>query len=233
MVAAAILFGLSPSAPHGFLPINRRECRRAVFHQFLHYPEIILMRSFGALFLGTCLVCASPWLVQANQDHEHDAHAEVDLPKLGIAVIQPTAGNKVRGTLRLMQQGDDLKITGKVRNLTPGEHGFHIHEYGDSRAADGTSAGGHFNPFGHDHGAPGEKSHVGDLGNITANAEGVAEIDVVSKGTALHFVLGRSFVVHAGADDLKSQPSGDAGPRVGVGVIGVGNPDFKPAAKAK
>ncbi len=159
--------------------------------------------------------------------HKKGEHAEVELPKAGIAVMKPTKGNKVRGTLRLMQKGKDLSITGMIRNLTPGAHGFHIHEYGDMRSTDGTAAGGHFNPYGTEHGAPAEKSHVGDLGNIMANADGVAKVDTVSKGTALHFVLGRSFVVHAGKDDLESQPSGAAGPRVAVGVIGVANPEFK------
>lgn len=189
------------------------------------------MRLMSSMVFCLSLLIATPCLVQAQQDdHGHGEHA-VDLPKVGIAVLVPTAGNKVRGMLKLVQQGEDVKITGKVRNLTPGEHGFHIHEYGDLRASDGTSAGGHFNPFGHEHGAPGEMSHVGDFGNITANAEGVADVNVVAKGNALHFLLGRSFVVHAGRDDLKSQPSGDAGPRVAVGVIGVGNPDFKPGKK--
>jgi superoxide dismutase, Cu-Zn family len=191
------------------------------------------MRLFSTMFLGACLLLASPWLLQAKQDDHGDGdHGhEVDLPKVGVAMLLPTATNKVRGTLKLVQQGDDLKITGKINNLTPGEHGFHIHEFGDRRAADGTSAGGHFNPFGHEHGAPGEMSHVGDFGNIVANEEGVAIVNVVAKNTALHFVLGRSFVVHAGVDDLKSQPAGNAGPRVAVGVIGVGNPDFKPSKK--
>jgi Cu-Zn family superoxide dismutase len=160
---------------------------------------------------------------------QHDQHAtgeEVDLPELGVAVLRPTAGNKVRGTLRLIPQGKDLKIVGRVRNLTPGRHGFHIHEFGDPRGRQGKSAGGHFAPYGHEHGAPGERSHVGDLGNIVANERGVANVEVVSEDTMLHFVLGRAFVVHAGEDDLTSQPSGDAGARVAVGVIGVGNPDF-------
>ena len=71
-------------------------------------------------------------------------------------------------------------------------------------------------------------SHAGDLGNITANQQGVAKVDVSTDDTKLHFVLGRAFVVHGGADDLQSQPSGSAGPRVAVGVIGIGNRDFQP-----
>lgn len=182
------------------------------------------MHLLCTLLVGTALTLGSGLALAADEHHEH-AH-KLEMPKLGIAVMVPTEGNKTRGTLRLTQIGKDLKITGKIRNLTPGEHGFHIHEFGDRRSKDGTSAGGHFNPHGHEHGAPGEKSHVGDLGNITADQEGVATIDVVAKDTPLHFVLGRAFVVHAGKDDLKSQPSGDAGARVATGIIGVGNPEF-------
>ena len=197
------------------------------------------MRNPWTATLICCCVLALPLTAvatvhpapQADDHGSHDHAHEAELPSMGVAVLVPTAGNKTRGMLKLTQQGDDLKITGKIRNLTPGEHGFHIHEYGDMRGNDGTAAGGHFNPGGHEHGAPGTMSHVGDLGNIMANEEGVATVNVVSKGTKLHFVLGRSFVVHAGKDDLKSQPSGAAGPRVATGVIGVGNPDFKMAPK--
>lgn len=182
------------------------------------------MRLLCTLLVGTALALGSG-LAQAADDHGKHAH-EVEMPKHGITVLVPTEGNKTRGMLRLTQVGKDLKITGKVRNLAPGEHGFHIHEFGDQRGKDGSAAGGHFNPHGHEHGAPGETSHVGDLGNITADQQGVATVDVVAKDTPLHFVLGRAFVVHAGKDDLKSQPSGDAGARVATGVIGVANPEF-------
>ena len=168
------------------------------------------------------LVALAAWFVapvaNAEDKHSHD-HAHAELPTLGVCVLMPTKDNKARGTLRLVQKGDELVITGKVRNLTPGEHGFHIHEFGDRRAADATSAGGHFN------------SHAGDLGNILADDQGVATVNVTTKDTALHFILGRSFVVHAGKDDLKSQPSGDAGPRVAVGIVGIGNESFKGTAK--
>lgn len=191
------------------------------------------MRLLSSAILASCLVFPLPGLLSAKPDHHKDTKQEPAMPKMGIAILNPTKGNKARGMLKLVQQGEDLKITGKVRNLSPGKHGFHIHMFGDLRAADGTSAGGHFDPFGHEHGAPNEKSHLGDLGNITANEQGVAEVDIVSKNTVLPFVLGRSFVVHAGQDDLKSQPSGDSGPRVAVGVIGVGNPDYKSGSKKK
>ena len=69
-------------------------------------------------------------LVAQAQDATHE-HESAQLPKLGVAVITPTKGNKVRGVLRLVQKGDEIKITGRVTQLAPGEHGFHIHEFGD------------------------------------------------------------------------------------------------------
>jgi len=173
--------------------------------------------------LVAMILTASP---AAADEHTHGVD---NLPTYGIAVIKPTKGNKVRGVLRLMQTEDALRITGQIRNLEPGEHGFHVHEYGDLRGTDGKATGGHFNPQGHDHGAPGASSHAGDLGNITANDDGVAKVDITTKDTKLHFVLGRAFVVHGGKDDLQSQPSGAAGPRVGTGVIGIGNPEYRMA----
>ncbi|MGB7329625.1 MAG: superoxide dismutase family protein [Rubripirellula sp.] len=187
--------------------------------------------SFAAAFAVAAMMM-QPSFAQETKAHDHEhAGAHAAMPTLGVAVVLPTAGGKVRGTLRLAQKGENLHVTGKIRNLSPGEHGFHIHEFGDMRnMKDGTSAGGHFNPSGVPHGSPGH-GHVGDLGNVTADAEGVATIDITVEHTMLHFILGRTFVVHEGKDDLTSQPSGAAGPRVGVGIIGVGNPDFKPAGK--
>lgn len=189
------------------------------------------MRFFSAavasVVLAGLMLCPTAAQAQQNQNSDDSHQHEVDTPQFGVARLIPTQGNKVHGTLLLVQRDNQLRIVGRVRNLEPGEHGFHVHQYGDLRAPDGTSAGGHFDPEGHQHGAPGAESHAGDFGNITANEQGIAEVDMTSEHTKLHYILGRSFVVHGGKDDLKSQPSGDAGPRVAVGVIGIGNPDFK------
>lgn len=150
-------------------------------------------------------------------DHGHD-----EAPKVAVSVLMPTKGNEVHGTLVLTQQDNHVAVVGKVTGLTPGRHGFHIHEFGDLRAADGISAGGHYNPDGSKHGGPHDKNrHAGDLGNISADANGEAIVNVRADGLKLHFVIGRSLVVHAGPDDLESQPAGDSGPRVAVGVIGI------------
>jgi superoxide dismutase, Cu-Zn family len=150
--------------------------------------------------------------------------AEPQPPTEGVAVVMPTKGQKAHGVIVIKQEGDLVRITGSVSGLTPGKHGFHIHEYGDLRGGDGMAAGAHFSPKGHEHGGPDDaEHHAGDLGNITANADGVATVNVSSKDLELHFIVGRAVVVHEKADDLKSQPAGDAGARIAVGVIGFAN----------
>jgi Cu-Zn family superoxide dismutase len=180
----------------------------------------------SAFALAALLIALSVALqpTASNAQEATEGHREaVDLPKQAVAVLASTSGSDTRGIIMFDQKDDHLHITGKVINLEPGKHGFHIHEYGDLTKADGTSAGGHYAPEGHEHGAPGKSSHAGDLGNITANEQGTAMIDLKAKDLKLHLILGRAVVVHAGEDDLTSQPSGAAGPRVGVGVIGIAN----------
>lgn len=142
-----------------------------------------------------------------------------------VSVLHPTEGNKVHGTVWFKQTDEGVQVTAKVEGLTPGKHGFHIHQFGDATAPDGTSAGGHFNPMKADHAGPmTEMRHAGDLGNLVADDEGVATYEWTDPDLKFHgptSFIGRGVVVHAGEDDLKSQPTGAAGARVAVGVIGV------------
>ncbi len=121
-----------------------------------------------------------------------------------------------------------MRVHGRMTGLTPGEHGFHVHEWGDlSDEAKGESAGSHFDPHGMPHGHPSDaKRHAGDLGNVLADASGVATVDVFDRLLRLEgpdSIVGRSVVVHVGPDKF-TQPVGDAGGRVAVGVIGVAKP---------
>lgn len=142
-----------------------------------------------------------------------------------VCILDPTEGNTASGKVTFTRVKNGIRVEGKVTGLTPGKHGFHVHEYGDLSKADGTSLGGHFNPTHQPHSGPDMSSrHIGDLGNIVANAEGVAEFDFVDplmRFMGPESILGRGLVVHAGEDDLESQPTGAAGARVAVGVIGV------------
>ena len=169
-------------------------------------------------------------------DHAHHGMHEPAPPREAVCVLMPTQGNQASGVLVLTQFKGYVQITGSIKGLTPGAHGFHVHQYGDLRAPDGASAGAHFDPGGgHKHGGPESKErHIGDLGNVQADNEGVAKVNVKGEGLQLHFIVGRSLVVHAEEDDLKTQPSGNSGPRVGVGVIGIAEapkPTIKTGAK--
>jgi superoxide dismutase, Cu-Zn family len=154
-------------------------------------------------------------------------------PEKAVAVLISTGDSGVTGTVYFTKAGDSVHVTGKVTGLKPGEHGFHVHQFGDvTGSKDGLTTGGHFNPEGKDHGKPEDKvRHVGDLGNIKADDKGVAEIDIKDSLLELsgpHSILGRGLVVHANADKFV-QPTGDAGGRVAVGVIGIA--EVKPVPK--
>jgi Cu-Zn family superoxide dismutase len=145
-----------------------------------------------------------------------------------VAVLHPTEGNNVHGVVTFVKAGDKVKVTVHIEGLTPGKHGFHIHEFGDCSSKDGSAAGGHFNPATAPHGAPeAAQRHTGDLGNIEANKEGVAHVeftDSMMKFDGPHSILGRGVIVHTNPDDLKTQPTGNAGGRQACGVIGVAKP---------
>lgn len=139
-----------------------------------------------------------------------------------IAVLSPTANNNVTGTVTFTEAGDGVKVVAEVRGLSPGKHGFHIHEFGDCSSPDASSAGSHYNPTSDPHaGHDADKRHMGDLGNIEADASGTARLEVTDKKIKLASVIGKAVIVHEKADDLKTQPTGDAGGRVACGVIGV------------
>ena len=146
-------------------------------------------------------------------------------PLKAIAVLHPTAGNKVSGTVTFTEVADGVQVHADLTGLTPGNHGFHVHEFGDCSAADASSAGAHFNPTSKPHAGPDAlERHVGDMGNVEADASGKATLEYVDHQISLtndqQSAIGRSVVVHAKADDLKSQPAGDSGARIACGVIG-------------
>ncbi len=143
-----------------------------------------------------------------------------------VAVLKATKmGGEASGEVTFSRAEGGIRVVAEVRGLTPGVHGFHIHEFGDVSSPDAMSAGGHFNPDKAEHAGPhAAKRHVGDLGNLEANAKGVAKIDMIDPTlsfTGPHSILGRGVIVHEKADDLKTQPTGNAGGRVAAGVIGV------------
>jgi Cu-Zn family superoxide dismutase len=143
-----------------------------------------------------------------------------------VAVMRPTQGNDARGVIYFAQENGQVTIEGRIEGLEPGStHGFHIHEYGDTTAADGTAAGGHYNPEGHKHGLPPDQPrHAGDLGNITADDNGVASfkktVANISIAGVKNPIIGRGVIVHGKRDD-GGQPTGNAGARIAQGVVGM------------
>jgi Cu-Zn family superoxide dismutase len=145
-----------------------------------------------------------------------------------VANLASTKGNSASGTVTFEQHGGKVRVSGTVTGLKPGaEHGFHVHEKGDCSSGDGMSAGGHFNPLGKGHGhMSGVGKHAGDLPNLRADAYGVATFSVETDGITVDSgatgIVGKGLIVHRDPDDYKSQPVGNAGPRLACAVIAKG-----------
>ncbi len=160
----------------------------------------------------------------------------------GVAVIAPNP-NSVSGVVHFIDEGKMLHIDYDLQGLSDGEHGFHIHEYGD--LTDGCeSACSHFNPYGTTHGSLDSKvRHLGDLGNISSKngvAKGRISTDTLSLNMRkINCIVGRMIIVHADRDDLgkggdeESLKTGNAGKRLGCGVIGLAEPPKNMTKKAE
>lgn len=141
------------------------------------------------------------------------------------AQMSPTEGSEVAGTVEISESADAIVLDVMLTGLTPGRHGFHVHEYGDCSAPDASSAGDHYNPSGTAHGAPDSGAgarHAGDLGNVEADASGVVEArieDSLLEMEGERGVVGHAIIVHSGEDDLASQPSGESGDPLACGVV--------------
>lgn len=176
------------------------------------------------LFLAAALAgCKKASTTAPTTPHDEPAH---DLPaaKHATATIAAASGSQVGGTIELVEVAGGVTLTANLTGLTPGEHGFHIHEHGDCSAPDATSAGGHWNPAGQPHGAPDAAAHhMGDAGNLTAGADGAVTQTITLQGVTLGdgdaSAIGKGFIIHEKVDDFTTQPTGNAGARVGCGVI--------------
>ncbi len=179
-----------------------------------------IMNRIKAVFL----LCAAVSIVLTGCEYI-DKGIPTSPSKQAIAIINASSGSEVSGTATFTQTGQNVMLRIEVENVSPGEHGVHIHEYGDCSAPNGTSAGGHWNPTNVAHGKWGEgEFHLGDIGNIMVGEDGTGSIELATDlweiGTGSDIdVVGKSIIVHADPDDFISQPSGNAGARIGCGVI--------------
>ena len=141
--------------------------------------------------------------------------------------LKDSDGNSV-GTAELIEEEDALRIMVDAKNLPEGTHGFHFHEKGVCEAPDFESAGGHFNPTGASHGLDHEDGpHAGDLPNLEVGPDGTVKEEffvdnltlLAGEENSLFHEGGTSLVIHAEADDGKTQPSGNSGDRIACGVV--------------
>lgn len=180
-----------------------------------------------AVLLGLVLLVGC-----AQQSTDEQAPAEPAAPAAAPAEpagahaeIQAKSGSQLGGTATFSAAEAGVTLVVEIQNAPPGPHAVHLHDVGDCSAADGTSAGGHWNPTAENHGQWNHKPfHLGDVGNITIDEQGHGSLtlttDLWSIGSgAENDVVGHAIVVHAGADDFTSQPTGAAGGRIGCGVI--------------
>lgn len=136
--------------------------------------------------------------------------------------VYPKSHTETQGTAQFTQSNGKVTLDLNVYKLTPGIHAVHIHEKGDCSATDASSAGGHWNPTTHNHGKWGHgEHHMGDIGNLNADKEGTARLLFDTDKWCLGCsdpsknIIGKSLVIHATADDFQTQPTGNAGGRVG------------------
>lgn len=147
-----------------------------------------------------------------------------DAPRTILVKLEPKSDSSLVGTATLTETADGVRVFLTVEGISPGDHGAHVHEKGDCSAPDGSSAGSHFNPGGHEHGLPHvAHRHLGDLGNITIGPDGKGTHEIVIPGANLkpddpNSFLGKAIIVHEKQDD-GGQPVGNAGGRIGCGVI--------------
>jgi Cu-Zn family superoxide dismutase len=142
--------------------------------------------------------------------------------------LEPKSDSQVTGTVTFEQTENGVSMVAEMTGLTPGSHAIHIHESADCSSPDGKSTGGHWNPTAQPHGKWGEESgyHKGDIGNFEVGEDGMGSISLTTDqwcigcGDPAKDILGKAIIVHQGADDFTSQPSGAAGARIScAGII--------------
>ena len=189
-----------------------------------------MKKQIGYFACFSTLLLSAVFFAAPTRAAESQAGKAAPAIKQAIAVISPASGSSCRGTVKFLQEGDAVKVIADLEGLTAGaQHGFHVHEFGDCSAPDATSAGSHYDAAGTmHHGKPDDAmKHAGDLGNLTADASGKTHHEITVSGISvaggLAPILGRGVIVHAKPDDF-GQPVGNAGGRIGCGVIGVMKP---------
>ncbi len=189
-----------------------------------------LSRSIYVLgFLIVFSACSSSTKEEDNAEEvvEETIVEEVPVAPMALASMSPASGSNVSGTITFTQTGDNtVQMDIEINHLAPGQHAIHLHDNGDCSAEDASSAGGHWNPSEVAHGnRMGEgEHHAGDIINLEAGADSTATNSLEITGWTIGGdvstnIINHAVIIHSGADDFTSQPSGAAGSRVSCGVI--------------
>ena len=195
--------------------------------------KIQLFLGMGLLLLNTaCDNKSETVTVQSNEDSitvmedELDVNTDMQEQKVLKYDFSSASDSNLAGTATFTQMDNEVKLEVKLEGITPGDHAIHVHEKGDCSAPDASSAGGHWNPTGDEHGKfDMEPFHMGDIGNLTADADGKASLSFSTDKWCLDCddetknLMGKSLIVHESVDDFTTQPTGDAGGRIGCLVI--------------
>lgn len=190
--------------------------------------------ALGFVFLAAC----SPGKKETSENDLEDIDDQIETTygtyspdsvaagQKATARLQQASNSGVSGQVSFESSGDGaVKITVEVSNLPEGKHALHLHENGDCSAPDATSAGGHWNPTNKQHGKRGEgEFHKGDIANLEAGSDGKVSWSEDIEGWTIGGpdstnILNKAVIIHSGADDFTSQPTGDAGSRIACGVI--------------
>ena len=185
----------------------------------------------------TLAILATATLASCKKDVKkveevEEVTVEVEAPAAPVAQkvimkLEPKSGSKATGSVVFKEEDGQVSFTAVIGGLAEGMHAIHIHDSADCSSADGSSAGGHWNPTNEQHGKWGDAKgfHKGDIGNFPADESGNGTITMstdqwcIGCGDPKKDIVGKAIIVHQGTDDFKSQPSGDAGKRISCGGI--------------
>ena len=181
------------------------------------------MRAQRWMIMGVAVAALAVCVAGATGD-KRKAGAKTAAPGAAKAAIEPRSGSSLNGSATFTEKDGRVELVVDVTGAPPGQHAVHLHEKGDCSAPDATSAGGHFNPDNSPHGAPdAEHHHAGDFGNMTVGEDGKGHLSISTDRLTVkpgpNSVVGHAIIVHANADDMTTQPTGNAGGRIGCGVV--------------
>ncbi len=197
--------------------------------KLLNYLTSIVSSFALIMFIASCGGGSTEQASSEEAAEEPMEEEIVEVPEMieAMASMSPASGSDVTGTITFVQTSDNtVEMSIEIEHLAPGQHAIHLHQNGDCSAEDATSAGGHWNPAGVDHGnRMGDGvHHAGDIINLEAGADSTATNVLEITGWTIGGdestnILNKAVIIHAGADDFTSQPSGAAGSRVACGVV--------------